>query len=460
MAIGTETIPPVDVLVGPGNAYVEEAKRGLFGEVGIESLAGPSELIVLADETRCRPRCVAWDLRAQAEHGAGVAVGAGLGRRGCWSGSPPSWPMPRTASRWPLADSWDTAIAFVNAYAPEHLQLMVADPQCRRSSAVRHAGAIFIGEMSGTAFGDYIAGSQPHPAHRRPRPLLVRARAAASSCASQEVIEISAGAAVALARPLAALARAEGLQAHARSAEVRAELVSQRTDIERRSCNVTKTVIAVDGAPRPFAGAPYNQAIKAGGLVFCAGQVGLDPETGRLVEGDIEAEARRALRQPAGGARGRGLGDGQRGQDHRLRHRPGPVRGDERDLRRPTSRAIHRPARRCRCRRCRPEPASRSRRSRWPTGTTGSDPVVPAGRGGAGLPRKLRPCDPPRSSSRTVPPISTPWARCWPRAGCIRKPRCSCTAASTATCASSSPCTRRSCSWRIPPSATCPTSPG
>jgi 2-iminobutanoate/2-iminopropanoate deaminase len=58
---------------------------------------------------------------------------------------------------------------------------------------------------------------------------------------------------------------------------------------------VTKTVIAVDGAPRPFAGAPYNQAIKAGGLVFCAGQVGLDPETGRLVEGGIEAEARRAL---------------------------------------------------------------------------------------------------------------------------------------------------------------------
>ena len=70
MALGTETIRPVDVLVGPGNAFVEEAKRGLFGEVGIESLAGPSELIVLADET-APPEVVAWDLRAQAEHGAG-----------------------------------------------------------------------------------------------------------------------------------------------------------------------------------------------------------------------------------------------------------------------------------------------------------------------------------------------------------------------------------------------------
>ena len=70
MALGTETIRPVDVLVGPGNAYVEEAKRGLFGEVGIESLAGPSELIVLADET-APADLAAWDLLAQAEHGAG-----------------------------------------------------------------------------------------------------------------------------------------------------------------------------------------------------------------------------------------------------------------------------------------------------------------------------------------------------------------------------------------------------
>src|SRR5207248_5930023 len=70
LAIGTASIQHVDVLVGPGNAFVEEAKRGLFGEVGIESLAGPSELIVLADET-APPDVVAWDLRAQAEHGAG-----------------------------------------------------------------------------------------------------------------------------------------------------------------------------------------------------------------------------------------------------------------------------------------------------------------------------------------------------------------------------------------------------
>jgi len=229
LAIGTETIPPVDVLVGPGNAYVEEAKRGLFGEVGIESLAGPSELIVLADAS-VSAEVLAWDLRAQAEHGAGAQsvlvsddarvlerVAAVLGEE--------------DGVTLALAESWDTAIAFVNAYAPEHVQLSIADP-VPALERIRHAGAIFVGEMSGTAYGDYIAGSN-HILPTGGRGRFSSGLGPSVFLRTQEVIEISAGAAVALARPLAALARAEGLEAHARSAEARAELVSQRTDIEQ-----------------------------------------------------------------------------------------------------------------------------------------------------------------------------------------------------------------------------------
>ena len=140
MALGTEAIPAVDVVVGPGNAYVEEAKRRLFGEVGIESLAGPSELIILADTTAPAEH-LAWDLMAQAEHGSGaqsVLV------------SPDPDVIAAVAEH--LAegdvtlietDSWETAIEFVNEYAPEHLQLAVADPAAVLEQIV-HAGAIFL----------------------------------------------------------------------------------------------------------------------------------------------------------------------------------------------------------------------------------------------------------------------------------------------------------------------------
>ena len=222
MALGTETIRPVDVLVGPGNAYVEEAKRGLFGEVGIESLAGPSELIVLADEA-AQADLAAWDLLAQAEHGAGShSVLVSTDRD----------VLDEVASHLTStegislieADSWATVFAFVNAYAPEHLQLMVADPQAALER-VRHAGAIFIGEMSGTAFGDYIAGSN-HVLPTGGRGRFSSGLAPSVFMRIQEVVEISPAAAERLAAPLAALARAEGLPAHARSAEVRADKVS------------------------------------------------------------------------------------------------------------------------------------------------------------------------------------------------------------------------------------------
>jgi len=221
LALGTETIAPVDVLVGPGNAFVEEAKRGLFGEVGIESLAGPSELVVLADAS-APAEVIAWDLRAQAEHGAGstsVLLSADGGVLDSVAAAlADDEPGSITLMH---ADSWDTALAFVNRYAPEHLQLMVDDPQAMLGQ-VRHAGAIFLGSMSGTAFGDYVAGSN-HILPTGGRGRFSSGLAPGVFVRIQEVVEIPEGAVAALAAPLADLARAEGLPAHARSAEIRAE---------------------------------------------------------------------------------------------------------------------------------------------------------------------------------------------------------------------------------------------
>ena len=226
LALGTETIQAVDVLVGPGNAYVEEAKRGLFGEVGIESLAGPSELVVLIDDS-APPEPIAWDLRAQAEHGSGalsvvVAVDESvLEAVASYLGSDDDHITVL------LADDWDTAFAFANAYAPEHLQLAVADPQAALDR-VRHAGAIFLGAQSGTAFGDYIAGSN-HILPTGGRGRFSSGLAPGIFLRIQEVVEIPDAAVEELAPPLAALARAEGLVAHARSAEVRAESITHPT---------------------------------------------------------------------------------------------------------------------------------------------------------------------------------------------------------------------------------------
>jgi histidinol dehydrogenase len=229
LAIGTETIGPVDLLVGPGNAYVEEAKRILFGEVGIESLAGPSELVVLADAS-VSPVVIAWDLRAQAEHGAGaqsvlVSDDPSVLERVCGELGESEGVLLA------LAESREVAIAFVNAYAPEHVQLAVEDPGPALAQ-IRHAGAVFVGEMSGTAYGDYIAGSN-HILPTGGRGKFSSGLGPSVFLRTQEVIEIPATAAASLARPLAALARAEGFEAHARSAEVRAELVSKRNQIEQ-----------------------------------------------------------------------------------------------------------------------------------------------------------------------------------------------------------------------------------
>ncbi len=224
MALGTESIPAVDVVVGPGNAYVEEAKQRLFGEVGIESLAGPSELIILSDGSAA-PEHLAWDLMAQVEHGAGaqsVLISADADAIAAVAEH-----LGEGEVHLIEADSWDTAIAFVNEYAPEHLQLAVADPH-RVLGQIVHAGAIFLGPHSGAAFGDYVAGSN----HILPTGGNARFSSGLGPVVylrAQEIVEIPASAVAALEPSLVALATAEGLPNHARSASIRAERLAETT---------------------------------------------------------------------------------------------------------------------------------------------------------------------------------------------------------------------------------------
>ncbi|NLO34882.1 MAG: histidinol dehydrogenase [Clostridiaceae bacterium] len=171
MAYGTATIPAVDKITGPGNIYVNTAKRLVFGQVDIDMFAGPSEIMILADQT-ARPDYVAADLLSQAEHDPlasallltdneplAEAVAAEVGRR------LPLMPRAAIIER-SLADfgaalvvpDLDTAVDFVNELAPEHLELLVADPD-RLLPRIRNAGAIFIGPYSPEPLGDYMAGT-------------------------------------------------------------------------------------------------------------------------------------------------------------------------------------------------------------------------------------------------------------------------------------------------------------
>jgi histidinol dehydrogenase len=172
MAYGTETVPRVDVICGPGNAYVMEAKRQVFGSVGIDNLAGPSEVIVVADRTAL-PEWVAADLLAQEEHGSGASgllvaesealcheVGQALERLRGKERRDTSEAASRLTAFYPAAGEafLEWAAAVVNVYAPEHLEIQVADAR-DFLERVRSAGAVFVGPFTPTAFGDYVAGS-------------------------------------------------------------------------------------------------------------------------------------------------------------------------------------------------------------------------------------------------------------------------------------------------------------
>ena len=234
LAWGTATIPAVDKIVGPGNAYVAQAKRRVFGVVGIDMIAGPSEILVISDASTPAD-WVAMDLFSQAEHDELAqaillcpdpdyldAVQAAIVRL------LPSMPRRDVIAR-SLADrgalirvrDLEQACAITDRIAPEHLEIATRDPQ-RWAERIRHAGAMFLGAWSSESLGDYCAG----PNHVLPTMRTARFSSPLGVYDFQKrssIIEVSAAGARVLGPIAAELARGEGLQAHARSAEMRLE---------------------------------------------------------------------------------------------------------------------------------------------------------------------------------------------------------------------------------------------
>ncbi len=232
LAFGTETVEPVAKIVGPGNAYVAEAKRQVFGTVGIDSIAGPSEVLIVADKDN-RADWIAADLLAQAEHDAAAQsilitddgeLAEAVARevdtqlatlpRGNIAGA--SWERFGAIIK---VERLDQAPDLVNRLAPEHLELATADPEALLSG-IRNAGAVFLGHYTPEAVGDYVAG----PNHVLPTSRTARFSSALSVLdfmKRSSILRLSADALRALGPAAMTLADAEGLDAHARSIEMR-----------------------------------------------------------------------------------------------------------------------------------------------------------------------------------------------------------------------------------------------
>jgi histidinol dehydrogenase len=233
LAFGTETVRRVDKITGPGNKYVAAAKKLVFGVVGIDSIAGPTEVVIVADET-ARPDFVAADILAQAEHAKDASAvlattDESLARAVLTEIERQVKTLPRQAivkeslvayGAIVIVKDLAEACDLVNELAPEHVELMTQDNDAL-AEKIRHAGAIFLGGYSPEALGDYFAG---------PNHVLPTARAARFSSAlgvydfvkRTSIVGYSPDAMKEAAEKIAVLAEAEGLQAHARSALIRA----------------------------------------------------------------------------------------------------------------------------------------------------------------------------------------------------------------------------------------------
>ena len=232
MAYGTELIAPVDRIVGPGNAFVAEAKRQVFGHVGIDSIAGPSEVVVVADGNN-DPRLAAVDLLAQAEHDEQaqailITTDAAFAKAVTAAVQTELETLPRTAI---AAKSWedhgavivvrdlDEAARIVNQLAPEHLEVLLDEPRAF-SAKVRHAGAIFMGRYCPEAVGDYVGG----PNHVLPTSRTARFASGLSVfdfIKRTTTIEADEAGLEKIGPAGVALAQAEGLDAHALSLSLR-----------------------------------------------------------------------------------------------------------------------------------------------------------------------------------------------------------------------------------------------
>ncbi len=237
MAYGTDTIPKVDMICGPGNIFVTLAKKLVYGDVGIDGLYGPTETVIIADET-ANPTLCAADLVAQAEHdemarpvlittspviadavakeadlraqrlSRSSIAQASLDQRGCIV----------------VVDKLDEALDLANEFGPEHLSLMVEDPWSQVDN-VLNAGAIFLGEYSHEVMGDYVAG----PSHIMPTGGTAKFNSGLgvrSFLKVSPIVALSKERSIELTRPASLIGRAEGLTGHAEAAEIRQELLN------------------------------------------------------------------------------------------------------------------------------------------------------------------------------------------------------------------------------------------
>ena len=232
MAFGTESVPRVDVISGPGNIYVTLAKQAVYGQVGIDSLAGPSEVLVIADHT-AKPDQVAADLLAQAEHDPLASsvlittshqladvIGATISeqlethpRRDICEASLRDWGLVV------VCDDLETCAQLSDSFAPEHLELLVERPEAL-ADRIKHAGAIFLGPWSPEAVGDYLAG----PNHTLPTCAAARFSGALSVetfMRHSSMIQFNRAALEATASAVCELAESEGLHSHAESVRKR-----------------------------------------------------------------------------------------------------------------------------------------------------------------------------------------------------------------------------------------------
>ncbi|MEG0662796.1 MAG: histidinol dehydrogenase [Anaerovoracaceae bacterium] len=236
---GTGEIKPVDIIVGPGNSYVTEAKRQCYGKVGIDFVAGPSEVLIIADETG-DPEIMAADILAQSEHdrmakGLVVTTDEALGKKVIAAVEKQLETLETkeiATSSWEsygevlLVDSLGEAVAYTNEYAPEHLEVIVAEEKLESVvEQLRNYGSLFIGQYTAEVFGDYASGTN------HTLPTLGAARYTGGvwvgtflkTCTYQK---FDLGAMKNLAPLVSRLAKGEGLEAHSRAAEVRLEKFS------------------------------------------------------------------------------------------------------------------------------------------------------------------------------------------------------------------------------------------
>ena len=235
LAYGTASIPAVDKIVGPGGPYTVAAKRFVYGRVGIEMIPGPSEIVVLADDT-ADPRYIAADLLSQAEHGSGLESAV------CVTPSPDlarqvqeevteqvrALPQPRVVEKVLerfgaiiVVPDLETGAQLVNRIAPEHVELMVEDPWSQLG-AIDNAGAVFLGPASTEPVGDYFAGTN-HVLPTNGSARYASSLGVADFIKSTSVIRYTPERLARVGDRIACLARAESMEAHARAVEIRLE---------------------------------------------------------------------------------------------------------------------------------------------------------------------------------------------------------------------------------------------